>query len=674
MMFDMLRRLFFLVGVVVLASCGSDSTSDPAPPQPDTTTRFIFEPGSDLTDPEHFFDMPWPSDARMIDGHPDAAGFPSAPLASILDGLLEIAPLRRGWPAMPVAYFQFTGELASISVPTEYGAQPESPVLLIDVDDESPERGRLIPTVAQVLEEDPYAQRPTLAVAARPGFVLKPERTYAFVVRDELGDAEGAALGSSAAFDALKPGGGSSETELVELYAPLWSVLEGHGIAPGDVSAATVFTTGDVVADTAQMSDALLSRHEVTITGLQLDANDGADHERFCELHGSVKYPQFQRGTPPFETDGLFELGADGVPVQQGEETAPVVITIPKSEMPPGGYPLMVYIHGSGGESEQVVDRPNKGKGPAHVVGAFQIATAASALPVNPERLPGAESTAYLNLNNPKAFPFTFRQGAFEQRMFIEALRKLRIAPDVLAACQGPELPAGETDFRFAEDQLTGMGQSMGGMYVNMIAPLEPRMKAVVPTGAGGYWGYFILETSLIPGAATLLKLVVDTDATLTFLHPTMSLLTLAWEPAEPMVYMPRIARSPLPGHPVRPIYEPVGKGDSYFPTAVYDAVALAYGNEQAGDEVWPTMQEALALDGRQGIKGYPLSQNRTSPDGQPYTGVVVQYDGRGGNDTHNIAFEYDEVKYQYGCFLSSFLRDGVAVVPEPKPLTEPCP
>jgi hypothetical protein len=121
-------------------------------------------------------------------------------------------------------------------------------------------------------------------------------------------------------------------------------------------------------------------------------------------------------------------------------------------------------------------------------------------------------------------------------------------------------------------------------------------------------------------------------------------------------------------------VYEPVGQDDSYFPTAVYDAVALAYGHEQAGDEVWPTMQAALALDGRAGILAYPVSQNRTSIAGETYTGVVVQYAGDGFSDPHDIFVQLPEVRYQYGCFLRSVIDTGVGVVPAPMPLGTPCP
>src|SRR5437868_2230104 len=103
--------------------------------------------------------------------------------------------------------------------------------------------------------------------------------------------------------------------------------------------------------------------------------------------------------------------------------------------------------------------------------------------------------------------------------------------------------------------------------------------------------------------------------------------MALDWEIAEPMVYMSRIAHRPLsiPGFTARHIYEPVGKDDVYFPIEVYDAAALAYGNQQAGDELWPSMQQALAVDtpSLSGLTGYPVTGNRMGK-----TRVVIQFDG----------------------------------------------
>jgi hypothetical protein len=350
--------------------------------------------------------------------------------------------------------------------------------------------------------------------------------------------------------------------------------------------------------------------------------------------------------------------------------------------MPADGWPLLVYFHGSGGLASQVVDRGpygpdgvwTPGEGPAHVVAAHGLAAIGAALPVSPDRVPGASGIAYINLGNLAAFPYTFRQGAIEQRLLIEAMSRLSIPPAALAACSGATLPGGATAHRFDAGAFVGMGQSMGGMYTNMIGAIEPRLSALVPTGAGGYWSYFILETALIPNAADLIGNLIGAEGdTLTQLHPGLSLLQLGWESADPMVYVPRLSRRPLPGLTARPIYEPVGLNDSYFTTTVYDAMALAYGHEQAGEAVWPTMQEVLALGGLEGLTPYPVSGNVTADDGTAYTGVVVQY-APDGFDGHDVFQQLDEVKYQYGCFLSTFLTTGTAVVPAPMPLGTPCP
>jgi len=368
--------------------------------------------------------------------------------------------------------------------------------------------------------------------------------------------------------------------------------------------------------------------------------------------------------------------------VEQRAIDAPIVITLPKGEMPADGYPLVMYFHGSGGVAGQVVDRgysppggsPAKGEGPAYVLAPHGFATVGSAHPVNPERLgnPNASPIAYLNLDNLRAFRDIFRQGILEQRLYLDALLELEIDSATVAGCTGMSLPAGATTYKLDPQPVMAMGQSMGGMYTNLIGAVDPRIEAVVPTGAGGLWAYFILETELV-GGRTLLPIVLGTDAELSFIHPTLSLLETAWEAAEPAVYMPRLARRPLEGHPARPIYEPIGQGDSYFPVQLYDRIVLAYGHPQVGGQVWPEMQDTLALDGLAGFLDYPVANNLDSATGDEFTGVAVQYEGDGFSDPHSIYAQLDEVKYQYGCFLETFFTTGVATVLAPAALGTAC-
>ena len=679
----MMRRLApWLLGVApLLLQC-----SGAAPAAKPAGAELEFDLHADLATADGFFRAPWPSDLRLsADGTPDLRGFPNPLDLVLVSGLRKAGQQRHGFPQISVAQFHFSVPVAPQDWTKVLAADKTSPVLLVDIDEASPERGRLFPTVATTPPADRYMPENMLAIAPRPGFILHEKRKYAFVVRAALGDASGAPLGVSRAFAAMKlleAPPADPELRAWKLYEPLWPTLRQIGVEPAEVVAATVFTTGDVVQELADLSSLVRAKYAVDITDLIVDPADGASHDRFCELKGKVVYPQFQKGAPPFDTEGLFDVGPDGLPIKQRDETAPISITLPKRAMPPGGYPLVLYFHGSGGLSDALVDEGPSltpqdegviGQGPAYVLSPHGFAVAGSALPVNPERFPGAIETQYLNFNNLASFRDIFRQGVVEQRLFIDALEKVTISPATVAACTGLSLPVGETSYRFSTTPLLAQGQSMGGMYTNLMSAVEPRIKASVPTGAGGFWSEMILTTKVVPGAAGKLKVVLGTGD-LTYMHPTLSLLEVAWESAEPYVFMPRIAHRPLQGHSARSIYEPTGKGDRYFSIEIYDGASLAYGHVQAGDPVWPSMQEALALDGRGGIRPYPVSQNMKSESGETYTAAVVQYEGDGIADPHSIYRQLDAVKYQYGCFLETFRKKGVATIPKPDALGTPCP
>ncbi len=153
------------------------------------------------------------------------------------------------------------------------------------------------------------------------------------------------------------PPPGERGEALGELFEPLARTLRDAGISLDRVAAATLFTTGDEVARLAELVAKTRSSYAVEVEGLRIDADDGASHDRFCELHRYVRAPQFQSGRPPFDRDGLLVLDPGGVPVAQRTEIAPVAITLPRQPMPPDGYPVVMYIHGTGGLSTQVVDR-----------------------------------------------------------------------------------------------------------------------------------------------------------------------------------------------------------------------------------------------------------------------------------------------------------------------------
>ena len=628
---------------------------------------------------ETYWEMPFPSDLRLTaEGRPDLAGFPNRRNLPVLNDLLSVAAERSGFPVMPIAWFKFTATPPDRALDQIIPADAGADALLLDIDPDSTERGSLHTMVAQTLPDDDFTGTGLVALSPRPGTVLRARTRYAFVLKKTF--APGTEV--PPAFAKLATGGTPSGTRgaaAVALYAPLWDALADAGITTDELLVATVFTTGDEVAVLRERSEAVRAGTNATITNLRVEPTDGTAHDGFCELVADVTYPQYQVGTAPFGTEGRFRLDATGAPIAQGMMTVPLSITIPKGTMPSGGWPLWQFFHGSGGASWDIVDDgpshtleniPDVGKGPGYVVAKRGIAAAASALPVNPERLAGASNYAYLNINNLSAFPYTFQQGVFEQRLLLDALLELQISPAVVAACSGMALPNGATTHHFDATKLMAGGHSMGGMYTNMIGAVEPRFGALTPFGAGGFWNMMILDTSIVAGGRSLLAGVFGVEGdTLSFVHPTLALIGLGWEIAEPGPSMARLARRPLPGFPARHVYQPIGLDDKFFPNPVFDAAALAYGNRQAGDQVWPGTQAALSTDHLGGMMTYPIKGNRNGT-----TNVVVQYHDDNLLDAHYIHRQLPAVQFQYGCFLATYLRDGVPTVFAPAPLDSPCP
>lgn len=632
-------------------------------------TAPIFKLQADLSDQDQFYDLPYPLDLRLnASGRPDLRGFPILDVNPVIRNLKKIADDSPGFPIISAGYFRFNFAIAERNPTDVMPADISSPILLIDVDAHSPERGKLYPTVASTPHPDlSYVPAFLLAVGPAPGIILHPKRQYAYVIQRSLRDKLGRPVRTTKFIQRLlmgRPPSQPNADKIYKIYQSLRQTLDLIGLSRREIATATVFTTGDPVGEMFRLSQQVLDQYELTVENLRLAP--GVSHERFWELRGDIEMPQFQEGTKPFFKKGLFQVSAAGQLVEQRRESIPIVITIPKTlPMPEEGFPLMLYEHGSNGLSTQVVDRgpilepggePQLGLGPAHVVAEFGIATTSSALPLNPERFRFAEDfpDAYLNFLNLAAYRDTMRQGAIEQRLLIKALENVTIPAGLI--------PGSTAEITLDLSSLVVLGQSLGSQFANMLGAIEPKVKAVIPTGAPGLWPLLIPSTNFSEEAGLFLGTVQPLD----LLYPGLHLLSTAWEVVDPIVYTPYIGQRPLTNQPVRSIYMPVGQGDTEVPEAVFNAMVLALGLKQAGPIIWPQMQDTLALDGLDGIEPYPVVNNLRSDNGRPYTGGVVQYQGDGIADSHTIFSQLDGVKFQYGNFIRTLLDEAVAQVLEP--------
>src|SRR5262249_21466236 len=155
-----------------------------------------FDLTADLTSQDHFYDVPYPSDLRLTaTGTPDLTGLPYPSVLETIAGLQKVAMEHPGFPVVPVAYFRFDAPLPQLDASQVIAADKSSPILLVDVDPASKDRGALVPTVATTPPTDGWVLDNVLAIAHRPGFVLHPGRKHAFVVLRSLEHATGKPLG-----------------------------------------------------------------------------------------------------------------------------------------------------------------------------------------------------------------------------------------------------------------------------------------------------------------------------------------------------------------------------------------------------------------------------------------------------------------------------------------------
>ncbi|MEM9068580.1 MAG: hypothetical protein AAGE52_08745 [Myxococcota bacterium] len=638
----------------------------------DVGTMALFDLEADLQQTDTFYAIPFPSDLRLdAEGHPMLAGLPRHDNESLIEPLVQLASEAEGWPILPVADFAFDAPIA----PAHQDDGVQTAAFFLDIDEASPERGRRFESIAHVLERDAWTSETTLAITTPPGQLLTPETTYAAVVLRSWNDAEGAPLGTPTAFRNLEDESGP----VAELYRPLWGALAMAGVNAEDVAIATVFTTGDAIAGVAARSEQVIADHDAELLSLSVDETDGLDHERFCELHGTLRLPQFQTGDPPFDEGGRFEFDADGSLRVQRMEEVPFAIAIPRIPMPDDGYPVVLYAHGTNGVATQVIDRGPRsepggprevGKGPAHVLAAQGFASASIALLLGNDRLVEPRTRAYLNLGNLAAYADTFEQGIFDARLFLDFLEALVIEPALLEGCDGATVPAAGA--RLDVDPGMMMGQSAGAHMAVMAGAVDPRIRAIAPTGVGGYWSELLATGSEVGGPPELFQLALGTRAELTPLHPGLNLLEAAWERAEPLAFAQRIAERTLEGHAPRHVYVVSSEADGFHPEPLYDAMAVAYGLELTGDELWPEMRAALELAGLNDRPALPVSGNRDVA-GATLTLVTQQWAGDGIDDSHGVFGQRTEIKHQYGCFFRSFLDNGIPTVSRPAAEGAPC-
>jgi pimeloyl-ACP methyl ester carboxylesterase len=559
-----------------------------------------------------FFDAPFPNVERTLEnGAPDYTGFPNPSETGLIRDYLELTQGLNGSSTVAAITFRFDGPIDPSDLPSPSESLSASAnVLLLDIDTKSPHHGELLPIQSHWQAKATSHQASNLlSIAPIYGIPLRAGTEYAVLVRTALADAA-----TDFPEDLLSA---DSETALGRLREG----LNGLGIPADEVAIATTFTTQDPVSELAEY--AWWTRNNVPLPALDQELVYTEYDKKYRHFTGSMEVPLWQSGTKPYASKGGgFIRSEAGNPEIYTWEDAVFSLTIPSEiDMPTGGWPVLVYSHGTGGSYNSCCYTGSTSIRPARQLAKRGIATFGISQPLHADRAtPGTDSDLHtFNYLNPESARHNFRQGALD----------IVYQVAVLAAHPHEFTFEGEA-FTLDPDNIVFMGHSQGGMTGALAAPFVGDItEAFVLSGTGGGMSITLTQRKDVVDIEALIKQLLDfdPDEELTVLHPVSGLIQVLTDITDPLNYArywsqeeAHFSTAPVP------MLLTEGLLDEQTPSMTSEALGAAGGLPILDPAAHVSEAHALLGIDHQAL---PAVNNTMAWDGDPITAGLAQYADR---------------------------------------------
>lgn len=650
--------------------------------------RVLFEvPGAEpLSD---FYRLPFPNDARVRpDGTLDLSDHPAPGALIPAFGDVVGAALESmttdfgGFGNNQTIFLRFSDRVDYNRI--GIGLPGEGHLALVDITPGSPTYGVRHPANwLSFTERRQYICDNWMAVTPLQGRPLTPGNTYALLLTIGVYKAEtDDYLTRAPDFDAVLAATPPFDERLVHAwnqYAPLRAYLADtadHGWPASAIAGGTVFTVQDpqrfppLLRQATEQGAAAAPEDMHLCVGPGGPFADAATPERGCpstpsnafhEVHGALSLPQFQGGTPPFKdaSDGGAIRFDDGLPPrEERRERVAFSLTIPKGvPMPEGGWPVVIYGHGTGGHFRSAVT-----EGLARDLSAVTLESDATVnfavltfeQPMHgTRRSPANWKQAWLDIDPSAYDPDVLYFNVLNPRAGRDnALQAAADAFSVVRAIPGFDWPAetspiGEV-LKLDPEQIHYLGHSQGAVAGAVWTPYEPALRSVVFSAGGG-----LLIESLVGkksphdlAAALRLGLV---DPRIDIQHPVLNLVQMYSERADGVNHVGKLRRAGAQGPDILQIW---GQGDTYSPDNTQYALARAL---DAWEVLGATPQKSGIRPDPDQVGNYtaivePVTSNWS--DGR--TGLVRYYEPVVGRDPHFVLFDRPDARKQAAHFLAT--------------------
>lgn len=613
-----------------------DAGADAGPAQ--GSAAFLYDPSSD-----GFFDTPFPSDSRTdAMGRPILTGFPRA-RGLVGDAIGLIEDDLPGFSPMTTTYFRFTGALDESSLPALADTRRlDGPVVIVDVDPDSPERGT--PLYAYVrFRRDPsqFWASNTLTVRPVPGLHMHVGRRYAVVIQGGLLASDGTPVERSDAFEALKVG---SDPHYMELFAD----LEAAGIMRDEVVAASMFTITDPRVPMDQARAFIMAQPLPTLGPWSVVSRI----PRLGVFASSFETYELMDGEPPYMefASGRIRFDAAGVPAVVRRRRVQIAVSVPTSAAPPEGYPIVLYGHGTGGDHQS-----HTGQEGAELasVGVAMLGFEAA---LHGERNPMGLQVESLLASNPIVAREIVRQTVIDMMLLYRMIDAGLIVV--------PAATIGEPDdMTFDTSRVLYMGHSQGAQEAGVLLGVEPTLEAAFLSEGGGGATITLVDRDATPGlpfACLVATVIGERCEDVTEDHPVLTqILQPMLDPADPLAFARRFHRERPTDWADLHIAMTEGTEDEQTPPRGIEALAMTIGLPII--EPVAQMTDPYMLAGPPSLTA-PVTNNITLPSGGTVTGGLMQWAGA----DHFVIYDNADARNRYVEFFRTLLADGAPTLVPP--------
>lgn len=622
---------------------------------------FIFIPGSDATPPEveelptarydladdpattPLGEIPFPSDLyQTADGRLDLRGFPQPNGQGILGTIIETLEAEvRGFGTSATMFLSFDGRVDVTALPQTPAATmaADSTLFVVDIDPQSDEPGRKWP-LSWRYDEAPTAFTPAFALRVRfvEGIALRPERLYALVVT--TGAAEPAPSFLETIGD-TRPDGALGAAW--DLHRPLAAWLSANNVS---AATASVFRTQDPVGELFQARDFIQTLDPPELLSIE---SLGVQQARFELFDGVYRAPRFQEGVIPYQNagEGAIRFDDDGNPIVQGHEDLRFALSIPLGDMPEGGWPLVLYAHGTGGDYQSFIRGTVASVLARNGLAVLAIDQIHHGTRDN-GRCAGQSATCvqilYFNFLVPRAGRDNTRQAALDYVSLLRFAKTLDIAAGV--STEGNAA-------RINPERVMFMGHSQGGLNGPLVLAIEPELRGGMLSGAGSTIAISIeqktepVNINQLVRAALLLAPADPLDRW----HPTLSMLQTFIEASDAVNYGRFWFHEPAEGHLPKSVFMTVGLLDPFTPPDATFALA-ASGRVPIIEPVAAPIEALELLD----IQPAGLPPYRGNVSGGDASAGLAQYPDEG----HFVIFDVVSAQQRYARFLTELSERAV--------------